>query len=186
MRSTGLQYLVILAIMLGGHACKREASHDVASKVPVPPRAERRAFDGAPPVRPHGELGMACTECHNQQGRAVEGLGFAPPSPHALTEGLSAVSNCRQCHVLQKTDEVFVASSFVGLPQDLRPGRVASPGAPPVMPHPRFMRENCLACHAGPAARPEIRTPHPERERCVMCHVEQRSRGSFHPSHELR
>ena len=24
--------------------------------------------------------------------------------------------------------------------------------APPVMPHPVFMRENCVACHSGPAA----------------------------------
>jgi cytochrome c-type protein NapB len=112
----------------------------------------------------------------------VAGLGFAPPSPHETTTGLSATSRCRQCHVEQTTTDSFVANDFEGLRQDLRPGRRSSAQAPPVMPHPRFMRENCSACHSGLAAREQIRTPHPERVRCAQCHVEQTTGSSFEPA----
>ncbi|HVS18734.1 MAG TPA: hypothetical protein VMT18_09055 [Planctomycetota bacterium] len=142
-------------------------------------RAARRAYDGAPPVIPHAPFGAACTACHGAQGMEVEGLGFAPPSPHAATAGMGHAARCQQCHVFQRTDEVFVASGFRGLAQDLRTGRRLHPLAPPVMPHPVFMRENCSACHDGPAAREEIRTSHPERARCNQCHVEQVTNDLF-------
>ncbi len=153
-----------------------------ATKTAAVERAERRLFDGAPPVIPHGEMGAACVECHNAQGVAVAGLGFAPPSPHEQTRGLSAASRCQQCHVYRLDDAPFRANSFVGLAQDLRAGRTLYTGAPPVMPHPVFMRENCLACHSGPAAREEIRTPHPDRPRCRQCHVEQTTTATFTPA----
>ncbi|MEO1229598.1 MAG: cytochrome c3 family protein [Myxococcota bacterium] len=124
-------------------------------------------------MKPHGELGMACTECHNERGVEVADLGYAPPSPHEATPGLSSLSNCRQCHVERRTEEEFRSSRFEGAQQDLRPGKTAFVGAPPVMPHSAFMRENCLACHSGPAARAGIRTSHPERTRCRQCHLEQ-------------
>ena len=150
-----------------------------AVKTPETVRAERRAFDGAPPVVPHEPFSSPCVECHDREGMAVEDVGFAPPSPHEITAGLSATSHCRQCHVFQRADGVFAANSFEGLRQDLRRGRRLSPLAPPVMPHPRFMRERCLACHGGPAAREVIRTDHPERPRCEQCHVEQRVATTF-------
>jgi cytochrome c-type protein NapB len=130
-------------------------------------------------VIPHDRLGAACTSCHNPRGVEVAGLGFAPPSPHEWTDGLSATSRCEQCHVFQITAEVFAINEFSGLRQDLRRGGRLHPGAPPVMPHPAFMRENCRACHTGPAARAEIVCDHPERLRCPQCHVEEVTAGVF-------
>lgn len=150
-----------------------------ATKTAAKLRAERRLYDGAPPVIAHGPMGADCTGCHTLEGMAVEGLGFAPPAPHEKTLGLSAMSRCEQCHVFRKTDEVFVESEFTGLEQNLRHGRKLNQLAPPVMPHKSFMRENCIACHSGPAAREEIRTPHPERARCRQCHVEQKATDEF-------
>ena len=157
----------------GGDAASQEVEKTSAVE-----RAERRLFDGAPPVIPHDPLGAACVSCHNQEGVEVPNLGYAPPSPHAgygavETAGMSAISRCRQCHVFQQTDAVFVANGFEGLRQDLRRGRRLNALAPPVIPHRVFMREACLACHDGPAAREAIRTSHPERERCLQCHLEQ-------------
>ncbi len=160
---------------------------DETPQVPVPGRpgalksapevrAQRRAYDGAPPTIPHGDdFGAACVNCHTGMGLNLPGVGFSPPMPHAETAGLSAVALCTQCHVYRRTEEVFRRNDFAGLRQDLRQGRRATPLAPPVMPHPVFMRENCGACHSGPAAREEVRCPHPERVRCAQCHVEQRT-----------
>ena len=92
---------------------------------------------------------------------------------------MSAISRCRQCHVFRLTEELFVASEFRGLRQDLRKGKRLNPLAPPTVPHKTFMRENCIACHSGPAAREEIRTSHPERARCRQCHVAVTTTASF-------
>ena len=148
-------------------------------------RAGRRLYDGAPPVIPHRALGASCTECHNERGLEVPELGYAPPSPHALTRGLGATARCQQCHVYGDAPDApaakpFRGNTFVGLPQDLRHGRRLYPGAPPVIPHPVFLRESCAACHTGQAAREEIRTSHPERQRCRQCHLEQQTAGEFH------
>ena len=155
-----------------------------AGKSGAQARATRRAFDGAPPVIPHDDFGGACGECHGERGVEVAGVGFSPPSPHRATRGLSALSRCRQCHVQQQAarqtgDQVWRGNAFAGLRQDLRHGKRLFDGAPPVMPHPVFMRENCAACHTGPAAREEIRTSHPERIRCVQCHVQQQTTETF-------
>ena len=152
---------------------------DGAFKTAAAERAERRLFDGAPPVIPHAETGMACVACHNQEGMAVTGLGYAPPSPHAQTPGLSAISYCRQCHVAAGTAGLLVSNRFAGLRQDLRRGQRLHGLAPPVIPHQILMRENCRACHTGPAAREEIRTSHPERIQCQQCHVEQKTTDRF-------
>ncbi|MEM8960499.1 MAG: nitrate reductase cytochrome c-type subunit [Acidobacteriota bacterium] len=180
---TPLGFVGVLLILT---AC----SPSTDSGVPVPDRpgvvktaalerAERRLFDGAPPVIPHTNQGMACITCHNRQGMAVDGLGFAPPSPHEETAGMSALSYCQQCHVFQEPAEPFARNSFAGLRQDLRQGRQLHEFAPPVIPHKVFMRENCQACHSGPAAREEIRTDHPERTPCQQCHVEQKTTEVF-------
>ena len=143
-----------------------------AAKSPADVRAERRAYDGAPPTIPHASFGMRCEACHDAAGQAVADVGFAPASPHAGTERAGGTTRCRQCHVFATTDDVFMASRFEGTEQDqhLTGGR-ATPGAPPTIPHRILMRENCLACHDGPGAREEIRTSHPERWRCRQCHV---------------
>lgn len=149
----------------------RAAEPSEVSKSPAGVRAERRAYDGAPPVIPHRNFGIDCVACHSAEGMEVDDVGFAPPSPHELTPGMSAISRCRQCHVFVTTEAVFRDNDFEGLRQDLRHGARLHPSAPPVIPHKTFMRENCLACHAGPAAREEIRTSHPEGLRCRQCHV---------------
>lgn len=178
-----------LAFVAGAVACSGTENRDSVAvpdrhgvtKTAATVRAERRLFDGAPPVIPHQPFGAACVSCHNQEGKAVEGVGFAPPSPHELTAGMSAHSRCQQCHVFQVIDEPWVANTFSGLRQDLRRGRRLFDGAPPVIPHETLMRENCLACHSGPAAREEIRTSHPERPRCRQCHVAQTTTSEFRP-----
>jgi nitrate reductase (cytochrome), electron transfer subunit len=152
---------------------------DRAFKTAATERAKRRAYDGAPPTIPHQEMGADCISCHNVRGMEVEGLGFSPAMPHERTLGLSTSSRCRQCHVYATTTELFRESSFVGIAQDLRHGERFYQGAPPVIPHPLQLRENCEACHSGPAAREEIRTSHPDRPRCLQCHAQSYSTATF-------
>ena len=143
-------------------------------------RAERRAYDGAPPVIPHPRLGATCTECHTETGKAVPDRGYAPANPHLHTAGLSATANCSQCHVFKNATETFAENDFVGLAQTFAGGDRLYPGAPPVIPHRVFMRENCNACHDGPSAREEIRCDHAQRTNCRQCHVDQEV-TSFEP-----
>ncbi len=156
-----------------------EVDGQTVVKASAEARAARRAFDGAPPVIPHTPQGSDCTRCHDHDGMEIPGMGFAPPLPHGQTAGMSEFANCRQCHVFRSTDEVFQDSEFVGLAQDFRQGDRHFDGAPPVMPHSAFMRENCQACHTGPSAREQIRCSHPERINCTQCHVEDTSDSTF-------
>ena len=176
-----LALAVVLAACNDGKELAPVPGHDGVTKSAASERALRRAFDGAPPVIPHAAFGP-CVSCHSDSGMAVEGVGFSPPSPHARTKGMSAVSRCQQCHVFQTTRAVFADNGFDGLRQDLRRGRRLNALAPPVIPHQILMRENCQACHSGPTAREEIRTSHPERARCRQCHVEQRTTEVFETS----
>ena len=134
-------------------------------------RAERRAYDGAPPVIPHEPLKASCVTCHTQSGEAVPRLGFAPANPHFMTSVAGTTQNCRQCHLFQNTQEEFTESTFVGIPQTITKGKRAYPGAPPTIPHSGLMRENCIACHSGQSSRPEIRCKHTERVNCRQCHL---------------
>lgn len=183
MRALGRAGLLGLLFLLG--ACSRTPDEvavpgkEGAVKTAASLRAERRAYDGAPPVIPHRNFAITCTECHDLEGMEVEGVGYAPPSPHEGTLGMSAISRCRQCHVFAVTEATFASNSFAGLRQDLRHGGKLHELAPPTLPHKTFMRENCTACHSGPAAREEIRTSHPERARCVQCHVAVTTRATF-------
>ncbi len=179
---------ISLALLLGSlfllGACSGPAKvavpgHEGAVKTAATQRTERRAFDGAPPVIPHENFGITCIECHDLEGMEVAGTGFAPPSPHEGTLGLSAISYCRQCHVFAVSEDRFVGNTFAGLRQDLRRGGRLNDLAPPTIPHKTFMRENCVACHSGPAAREEIRTTHPERAHCAQCHVAVTTRATF-------
>lgn len=183
--AAGLARLAFVALALVGCTVDGEdRDHGVsvpdrpgAVKTAADERAGRRLFDGAPPVIPHERFPSPCISCHDQRGIDVPGTGFSPPSPHVETAGLSAISRCEQCHVRPRSSVgPWRANSFAGLRQDLRAGRRLSDVAPPVVPHPFFMRENCQACHSGPAAREEIRTTHPERQHCQQCHLEQRAR----------
>ena len=171
--------LVLAAVGCGQRNWVEVPGTDGVLKASREVRSGRRLYDGAPPTIPHMDFGAACTACHDDQGIAVRGVGFAPPSPHDGTPEASVTTRCRQCHVFIETDRLFVESSFTGLGQDLRPGGRLYPGAPPTIPHKILMRENCAACHTGPAAREEVRTSHPERTRCRQCHVPVTTREVF-------
>jgi len=100
-------------------------------------RAQRRLYDGAPPVIPHGRFSNACTACHDVDGVALPDVGFAPPMPHERTPGMSATSRCTQCHVFQPGQGVFRESEFEGLRQDLRRGERRAAGDPASRPDAR-------------------------------------------------
>ncbi len=153
------------------------ASRGVSSTLPVTPadkrralaeRAERRAFDGAPPTIPHAvetTSSAACLGCH--EGGAIIGDRIARPIPHA------PYVNCQQCHVAEldvfRPQTPFARSTFEGLAAPFEGAR-PWPGAPPVIPHSTRMRESCLGCH-GPGGREGLRTSHPERKVCTQCHA---------------
>ena len=179
--SAGLVLAAVSLVGCGAGSTVAVPGSDGARKSVATARAERRAYDGAPPAIPHENFGIECTSCHNLVGMDVPDTGFAPPSPHEQTAGMSLISRCRQCHVFSTTDTLFAANSFVGLQQDLRPGGRLHGNAPPTIPHKTFMRDNCTACHSGPAAREEIRCTHPERVRCRQCHVEVATLAEFRP-----
>lgn len=138
-------------------------------------RAERRAYDGAPPVIPHGidTLSSAsCLACHGKSGDFVIGGKRPAEISHPW------ITNCTSCHVpdsglrqitLPPEDLLTVENFFKGK-RSAGPGPRAYDSAPPVTPHPVWMRQNCMACH-GPGRDQAIRTSHPERENCLQCHA---------------
>ena len=134
----------------------------------VAARLARRAFDGAPPVVPHvidERSAAACLDCHGS-GVAV-GERLAPRSSHHPR------ANCTQCHVpgvrRPHDDGALPENAFVGKASAGK-GPRAWLGAPPTIPHPTFMREQCASCH-GPGGLAGLRTPHPQRGSCEQCHV---------------
>ncbi len=136
-------------------------------------RSERRAFDGAPPTVPHeiDQLSSAsCLACHGADSDVV----IAGRRPSALSHPY--YTSCTQCHVpadglrrLTAEERLVVASAFEGL-EAPGLGTRAYPGAPPTMPHPVFMRQNCMSCH-GPTRPNAIRSSHPDRQNCLQCHA---------------
>lgn len=171
--------IVAAPLVLAGAAGCEQTAPETAALTASTVRAQRRLYDGAPPVIPHPPLNIACTQCHTDVGKEAPPLGFAPANPHAGTAGLSGLSNCQQCHVFRRGEEVFVDSDFAGLAQAFARADRLYPGAPPVIPHPVFMRENCNSCHSGPTARPEIRCAHAQRTNCRQCHVPVRETHSL-------
>lgn len=130
-------------------------------------RADRRAFDGAPPVIPHSvDSGSSanCISCHAESVRL--GNATAKLMPHAY------MASCLQCHAPANGslfDPMPVApNSFVGRPAP-GPGSRAWNGAPPIIPHTTQLRTNCLSCH-GPTGQAGLRTPHPAQTSCLQCH----------------
>ncbi len=139
-------------------------------------RAQRRAYNGAPPVIPHGisqRTATSCLTCH-RKGAAVNGK-IAPAVSHP------SYTNCTQCHVESTgrgpSHMPKAGNSFQGVLTAGRGTRV-SIGAPPTIPHTTWMRSNCLACH-GPAGKPGLRTTHPQRTSCKQCHAPNQRR---HPA----
>ena len=132
----GIACVVLCALAVG---CRRA---EVSTEPPLTSsevRADRRAFDGAPPVIPHAPLGANCTTCHNKTGMPVPSMAYAPANPHA-TGG--RFTNCRQCHVFQQSTELFAETDFSPLLVSGRQGDRLFPGAPPTIPHATLMREN--------------------------------------------
>lgn len=131
-------------------------------------RAQRRAFDGAPPVVPHPIDQMTttgCIACHGQ-GLRIGDL-VATKMSHAF------MANCTQCHVEQNSPDLAdlptARNAFTGLEATLG-GQRAWPGAPPTIPHTTLLRENCMACHGLTGPEP-IRTTHPWQTNCLQCHA---------------
>ncbi|MCA9081717.1 MAG: nitrate reductase cytochrome c-type subunit [Planctomycetaceae bacterium] len=169
-RTTCLCVLLTGVFLCAG--CSRQQPESVTTAPrTTSQRAVRRAYDGAPPVIPHKSLKAACVTCHSETGQHVPELGFAAANPHFNTSHAGSLSNCRQCHLFQSSGADFVENSFEGIPQTITRGSRAYPGAPPMVPHSKLMRENCQACHSGPSARPEIRCSHTMRTNCVQCHL---------------
>ena len=108
-------------------ACSAEAEGDATSG----PRPGHRAHAGAPPMIPHKAFGLPCDACHGDKGREVEDVGYAPPSPHGATPGMSD-ARCVQCHLFQLTDDEFKTNTFEGAAPPAPHGHRAYPGAPPV------------------------------------------------------
>lgn len=134
----------------------------------VAARAQRRAYDGAPPVIPHPideQNPAGCLACH-QTGMRVQGL-TAPVLSHP------PYAQCTQCHAPNAgrawADASPAENTFAGLTSG-GPGSRAWDGAPPTMPHGEWMRQACESCH-GVAGLPGIRTTHPERQNCRQCHA---------------
>jgi len=138
-------------------------------------RVSRRQYDGAPPVSPHPidqATPAACLQCH---GRPTFISGIAVPQ---MSHQMHA--NCIQCHVSgvgptstwrSRPVSLGDGNRFTGKPLPGY-GERAYPGAPPVIPHTTWMRENCMSCH-GPTGTSALRTTHPERANCLQCHATQ-------------
>ncbi len=145
--------------------------HDEASwRAAIARRAERRAYDGAPPTIPHPIAQMAfpnCLTCHATGLRV--GTRTAPAMCH------DEHANCAQCHVVAERPMRAAAmvggppleNSFAGL-EALPGGERAWPGAPPTIPHGTLMRVRCDSCHGVMGE--GIRSTHPWRENCNQCH----------------
>ncbi|QDU82340.1 Nitrate reductase cytochrome c-type subunit (NapB) [Polystyrenella longa] len=127
-----------------------------------------RAFNGAPPTVPHPVVDNAtqsCMACHGE-GAKTTSLRI-PQMSHQF------LANCLQCHVQQKPETMeptlFRENTFVGLPAP-EEGPRAFPLAPPQIPHPTWMRSNCMSCH-GMTGLHGMRTTHPWRHNCMQCHA---------------
>lgn len=178
--STRQAWIAVAFIALGTTGCDwvPNSQGPTATPTSFSVRAARRLYDGAPPVIPHAPLKIKCIACHTATGQETPPLGFAPANPHTHTAGLSSTSRCEQCHVFRQQNETVVnvsdlssESDFQGLTQHFAKAERLYPGAPPVIPHEIFMREDCASCHTGPSARSEIRCSHPQRTNCRQCHA---------------
>lgn len=142
-------------------------------------RESRRAYDSAPPVVPHAideHNPRTCIACHAPGNARIISGRRTPTMSHPYFQ------NCTQCHVPAsgqhelkpiagpETGKLLSAgNSFAGIPP-VQHGKTAYTGAPPTLPHPVWMRQNCLSCH-GEGRPSAIRTSHPQRQNCLQCHA---------------
>lgn len=136
-----------------------------------------RQYPGSPPVIPHSMTDKSgneyvCLSCHERGGFAAEMNRFTPVTPHPQH------TYCQQCHMEKREGDVFTGIDWISV-QRPKLGRSALGGAPPVIPHPLQMRENCVACHVGPGAVVSIRVEHPMRGNCRQCHVPEETGSLF-------
>lgn len=133
-------------------------------------RATLRAYDGAPPVIPHPIADMnihTCRACH------AEGLRAGGLTARMVSH--TYLPNCTQCHVeaagpfLDPRDSQ-PHNTFVGTRPSGYGSTRAWSGAPPIMPHTTFMRNNCVSCH-GEHGYDGWRPDHLSRTNCVQCHT---------------
>jgi nitrate reductase (cytochrome), electron transfer subunit len=139
-------------------------------------RAARRAFDGAPPTVPHPvdqSHAASCLSCHGQPTRV--GSIMVPQISHP------PYTSCLQCHAPSggpgatwaalppALSTPAVDNSFLGR-DAAGAGSRAYAGAPPMLPHSTWMRQNCMSCH-GDGGSSAIKTTHPTRQNCLQCHA---------------
>lgn len=166
------------AVFQGATQASRFAGVNAPSVRTMETYYSRRAFPGAPPMIPHAvEATMvtdfeSCLGCHEKGGFAQVFNAYAPVTPHP------EFTNCRQCHLPQNVQTLFVNSDWQ-FPTPPKLGQSALAGSPPPIPHTLQLRENCSACHSGPAVAPAIRTSHPERIYCRQCHVPSLAEAEF-------
>jgi cytochrome c-type protein NapB len=147
-------------------------------------RNMRRAYEGAPPVVPHGMVAKAqsdCLACH-RDGAVMPAGQVAPRMSH------QEYVMCTQCHATDVgapqndalLDTPLVGTSWQGLRADGLGGERAWEGAPPLVPHSLQAREDCMSCH-GPYGQVALRTSHPERANCEQCHAFPLTNQPSHP-----
>lgn len=143
---------------------------DDSAEVSQQDRMALRAFYTAPPVIPHLVTTSGNHECMVCHKEVLEISGRTTvPSPHL------EMTNCQQCHVgLQGFNEEveldLPETNWVGLQEPEERDR-AFDGAPPMVPHRHFFRENCVACHRSDHPNLALRIDHQERSNCQQCHV---------------
>ena len=131
-------------------------------------REKLRAYNGAPPTVPHpiDQLSSkSCMSCHEQGLRSRSITAARMPHPY--------LASCTQCHAEDRAKfaaaTVSFANTFSGLPAPFE-GPRAFPGAPPLIPHSTWMRNDCLSCH-GHTGKLGLRTTHAWRTNCQQCHA---------------
>ena len=149
----------------------KKPADDAAILAALKQRAEIRAFDGAPPAIPHPITQMSSTSCMvcHERGALVNGK-TARKMSHPF------YASCTQCHVDisgKESGTLMVKNAFTGL-KSVRKGQCAFPGAPPEIPHPTFMRNDCLSCH-GPTGMAALQSTLPQQRACFQCHVQSNS-----------
>ncbi len=151
------------------HPAAARPPSDEERRAALAARAERRAYDGAPPTIPHAvtERLLDCSGCH-AEGAVVGGV-TAPMRSHG------PLPSCVQCHVpgespLPARGGGSLANNDFAGAFESGGGTVAWQGAPPTIPHSTHMRSECGSCHgaAGPVG---LRTPHPHQVSCTQCHA---------------
>ncbi len=160
-----LAVLAILGVLLAG--CSSASAEKESSRAELlAARRALRAYDGAPPVIPHGVESLGRTECSNchEPGALDNADRIAPPRSHP------AWGDCRQCHVERKTEKVFVENEVSPLWWPVRGARQTSI-SPPLIPHHIQNRENCAICHIGAQAPAALRAAHGYRPECRQCHA---------------